>query len=391
LKHFSNVIVCLIGALCTLAAFAETEEAKTSSASPVAYVYVSRPTHIDGFAAASDGKLTPVPGSPFLGDVAGMAINGEYLYGSGTDMTNIYSFSVASDGALKPAAVTNSNKYNSSGCGGLGPTLLDHTGKYLYTGVSVGGSGPGFDCPESAFQSWAMEKTGGELKYLGSNGYLFLFYGRLSFSGNNKFAYGASCSYAGGGGDQYIGQIAGFERHSNGFLTSGIDGPIPATEESGDFYCAEASSSDPSNHLAVAMQPNNLDTTNFDGPSQLATYTEDEHGGLTTKSTYKNMPATEVGGVNDMEMSPSGKLLAVGGQGFQIFHFNGSEPITKYSGLLQSGIQFQQFAWDGANHLYALGGGKLFVYEVTTTTIKQSPGSPYLIPESSSVTVRVLK
>jgi len=29
------------------------------SASPVAYVYVTRPTHIDAFAAASDGKLTP--------------------------------------------------------------------------------------------------------------------------------------------------------------------------------------------------------------------------------------------------------------------------------------------------------------------------------------------
>jgi len=40
-------------------------EASTSSTAPVAYVYVARPTHIDGFAASSSGKLTPVPGSPF--------------------------------------------------------------------------------------------------------------------------------------------------------------------------------------------------------------------------------------------------------------------------------------------------------------------------------------
>jgi hypothetical protein len=47
------------------------------------------------------------------------------------------------------------------------------------------------------------------------------------------------------------------------------------------------------------------------------------------------------------------------GPGFQIFHFNGSSLITHYSAVLQPGISFQQFAWDGDNHLYALGGGEL--------------------------------
>ncbi len=47
MKHFPKILLCLIGALCTLAAFAETEEAKMSSSSPVAHEYVSRPT-LDG-------------------------------------------------------------------------------------------------------------------------------------------------------------------------------------------------------------------------------------------------------------------------------------------------------------------------------------------------------
>jgi hypothetical protein len=123
----------------------------------------------------------------------------------------------------------------------------------------------------------------------------------------------------------------------------------------------------------------------------LATYTADSHGNLTTKSTYENMPATALQFINTMSISPSGKLLAVGGQGFQVFHFNGGSPITHFSGVLQAGYAFQQFGWDGDNHLYALGGGKLFVYTVTPTSITEASGSPYSIPEASSVIVRSLK
>jgi hypothetical protein len=90
-------------------------------------------------------------------------------------------------------------------------------------------------------------------------------------------------------------------------------------------------------------------------------------------------------------MSPSGKLFAVGGTGFQVFHFNGAEPITPFTGLLQANYQFQAFAWDGDNHLYALSGGKLFVYTVTPASINEAPGSPYSIPEASSVIVRSLQ
>jgi hypothetical protein len=83
-----------------------------------------------------------------------------------------------------------------------------------------------------------------------------------------------------------------------------------------------------------------------DGAMQLATYTADSEGNLTTASTYKNMPRVAVGSVSNLNMSPSGKLLAVGGSlGLQIFHFNGASPITPYTGLLGTG-EFDQFRWD---------------------------------------------
>ena len=63
---------CLIATISTGTALAQTSTSQASEktaagSSPVAYVYVTRPTHLDGFAASSNGKLTPVPGSPFAG------------------------------------------------------------------------------------------------------------------------------------------------------------------------------------------------------------------------------------------------------------------------------------------------------------------------------------
>ena len=73
-------------------------------ASPVAYVYVSSaPTsstgQINGYAAASNGALTPIAGSPFPYDVNYMAVNGAWLFGVANVDTDINSFSIASDGA----------------------------------------------------------------------------------------------------------------------------------------------------------------------------------------------------------------------------------------------------------------------------------------------------
>lgn len=367
----------------TAAGLAQTDDGKpTKTSPPVAYVYVSRPTHIDGFAASSKGVLTPVPGSPFLGKIQSMAVSSSLLFGSGADMTNVYSFHVASDGALKPAETTNVQTHNSSGCGGLGPPLLDHTGDSLYAGVNTGGSGPGFDCADGSFESFSIEKSTGALKFLGITGDIFGFFGQLSFIGNNKFAYGASCTQESAG---VAFDLAGFERKSSGDLIYSIDGPTPNPKEPDSFYCTLASTSDPANHVAVVLQSVSNETDEPNGPLQLATYSADSKGNLTTKSTYENMPATELTSISDIEMAPSGKELVVGGKGFQLFHFNGSSPITKFTGLEQSSVQFQQFRWDNAGHLYALSGGTLYVFKETSTGV-ELVGS-VSIPEAQGLAV----
>jgi outer membrane protein assembly factor BamB len=101
------------------------------------------------------------------------------------------------------------------------------------------------------------------------------------------------------------------------------------------------------------------------------------------------MPKTQVTAITDFWMSPSGKLLAVAGTtGLQVFHFNGANPITTYTGLLTKN-EIDQVFWDNNNHLYAVSRptGKLYVFTVTPTSHSQAPGSPYTITNPQNLIV----
>ena len=138
---------------------------------------------------------------------------------------------------------------------------------------------------------------------------------------------------------------------------------------------------DPTNHLAMAFFPW------YDPPEgasrnvyQLASYTVDSEGFPTTTNTWKAMPISDVYPIV-LNISPDGKLLAVGGNGVEVFHFNGGAPITRYSRVpILNSNQINWVHWDKAHHLYALSAsGKLYVYTITPTSIAAVPGSPYTV------------
>jgi hypothetical protein len=79
----------------------------------------------------------------------------------------------------------------------------------------------------------------------------------------------------------------------------------------------------------------------------------DSKGDISTTNTWKDMPAPGLV-PQTLNMSPSGKFLAVAGNGLQIFHFNGAEPITPYSAVLIPTVPINIIHWDSHNHLYAL-------------------------------------
>jgi hypothetical protein len=154
-------------------------------------------------------------------------------------------------------------------------------------------------------------------------------------------------------------------------------------------YVPYLAAADPTNHLAAVVSYNTGESEY--GPPQLASYTVDSKGNFSTTSTRKNMPYPEIWPTS-LNMSPSGKLLAVAGwnndgdatpPGLQIFHFNGAAPVTPYSGRLTNSLIYETH-WDNNDHLYALGGPGLYVYTVTPASMSEAPGSPYSIPIEAS-------
>ncbi|MHB8217307.1 MAG: lactonase family protein [Candidatus Sulfotelmatobacter sp.] len=343
-----------------------------SSSGPVAYVYVSSlvgnaSDQVLGYQAAADGSLTPIPGSPFAFNVSSLALNGAWLFGVNRAGQKIGSFSIGPNGALRYR-----DQYTTSLTGGsLYDLFLDHTGASLYAIYYT---------TNNDYLSHSIDQETGQLSFLNDLSGGPDHNVALSFIGNNQFAYASSCYH-------FTPEIFGVQRASNGSLSYlNITPPFPA-EKSGGFYCPWAAAADPTNHLAIALTPLNANWGS-DGPTQLAVYTADSSGNLTTTSTYQNMPAVLTQGAQTYWMSPSGKYLAVAGSGLQIFHFNGANPITKFTGLLTTDTIGQVY-WDNANHLYAISysANKLYVFSVTATGVTQAPGSPHTITAPQSLIV----
>jgi hypothetical protein len=333
---------------------------------------LSNSSELDGYSAASDGTLTLLPGSPFWTTndlyVTGLANTAHWLFVS--DGVYIYSFSIASTGALKQVSSINAAQYYGFS-GTVGANLvLDHTGSTLY---ALADDGLG----DNEFQFFTKNSATGALTYFGSTG-VGIAYGELKFSGNNLYAYGFGCF-------QDESHSYGFSRGSDGTLTTlNLNVPIP-TYPNGT-YCLDTAAADPASNLAVAMY---LETTGPPSPpAWLAVYTADSSGNLTTNSTYLNMPTAAVDSLDDIVASPTGNLLALGGtSGLQVFHFNGSNQITPYTGLLAT-HEVRSLAWDKHNHLYGISpSGRLYSFTVTPTGHHQDPGSPYTITDPQTITV----
>lgn len=375
---FSLVLLTVCASTVLASAQATSSATEIGSSTPPGFVYVtsvnsSNSEEIYAYSESAGGSLTPVAGSPFAASGYNLAANSKWLVS--TDTVNIYSFSVAHNGAIAQASSINAQQYNQYMTGGPVSLFFDRTGATLYDEDIYGNQGA-----NNTYQFFDLNQGTGALSFLGATtSYSAAWITPLTFIGNNEYAYGASPLYGG----QYI---YGFSRASNGTLTElNINPSYPKASDGA--YAPYLAAADTANHLAITLTPNN-DMTQT-GPTQLSVYTADSSGNLTTESTSSNMPTVAVGNVNDLKMSASGKLLAVAGSaGLQVFHFNGANPVTRFTGLLTTDT-VNQVAWDNMNHLYAVASaaGKLYVFTVTTTGVKQAPGSPYALTSPGYVAV----
>ena len=349
-----------------------------TSTSSSTFVYIANSPssgkyQISGYTVSSAGALTPISSSPYPTTGYGpllMAGHGSYLFGA--DGYTVYSFSIASDGSLKRVSSMNVGTLSNTGTSGPtgGPAQLFYDRGYntLYSYfINLAGT------DNSGYQAYAINTANGQLSIINSAGASPALAGPLQFIGNDQFAYTSNCYHG-------TPTISGFSRDMTGALT-GVSGnsPFPSpTPPSGDSYCPYEAAADNANHVVVSVGATPPASFSPTGPYQLATYTVDNTGTLTTTSTAMNMPATQVGQPNTYLFSADGKYLAVGGPSGLGVYSNNNGTLTAVGGLLNSD-NINQVEWDANDHLYALStqSNQLYIYTVSTTGATAVSGSPY--------------
>jgi WD40 repeat protein len=345
---------------------------------------------INGYSVAASGALTPIAGSPFSTTGYGplsMASTGSMLFGA--DGYSIDSFSIGSNGALKQTSSFAAGKLSQSSpsepVGGPINLFFDASSSTLYDGFA------NLDGTENNGYQALSVSSGGAVKLIGNQGASPALGGMLAFAGNDEYAYTSSCYHG-------IPEISAFARGSNGALTQMAGGNFSAmpAAPSGDGYCPLGATADSSNHLIVSVGETSGDAMESSGPWQLATYSIDGSGNVSTVSTSSTMPTTDVGQPVSYLFSPDDKYLAVGGlAGLQVFAYDSTSGAISSLGTsaVLTGDNISQVAWDSGDHLYALAqqASNLYVYSVSSSGATAVSGSPYAAPGAYALTVVTVK
>jgi hypothetical protein len=360
--------------------------------------------NLNGYIIAADGSLTPASCSPMTkAGVFSLVGYGSRLFTSDGDSISVYS--VDHSGCLTLKTVTNEDLNTDlngclSNCFRAGPyaLFLDPKSQNLYSWNYEGVNA-------SQFVTYDVESSTGAVSRSGEtfSGYPAYPAGMLAFSGDGNYAVsGTGPSY-----DSVTG-IYVYQRLSDGTLKNLGDAP-PPTGEFGEFFPSGAAA-DADNHFIVAGLGNcGSGRACFDtGSWQLAVYTMDTAGTMTTQSTGQNMlvppsisPDLELIGY---AFSPDGRYFAIGATtGIDVYSWNSTSATLTYLASILSEQPctsigqycrvFHNFTWDRYGHVIATLGdwvdpnAEIQVYRVAASGISVAPGSPYPLPSANMLTV----
>jgi hypothetical protein len=360
----SRINLCLVAALTIVAAVAQT--LPSANAAPVAYAFVStgNPNNVYTLAVSSSGSFTHMGTATSPTTIYHLSATSKFVFGI-DDASNIYTYSIGSTGALKLVATTNAGKYVSgfSSADSVAVIQLDETGSTLYTMVGTSAT------------NWYMEsfkiESNGALQFLGTAFADPNALSQIRFVQNGQLALTAGCYNTAAGASfvtdsDDVNDLVMYKRESSGLLTYvGTSHNTPVAQSPYE-YCAGLPASDSDNHLAVGFTIFNPPGDDGEPGLALGTYTVSSTGTPSTTSDYENMPVTSVWAPEVVSIDPTGKLLAVGGDGnFEVFHLNGANPITTYTGLVNSNNSERTIAWDKNSHMYLLTSHSVDIYDIT--------------------------
>ena len=338
----------------------------SGNSSFVAYAYTASSTAITGYAASSNGLLTPVPNSPLPASTDTYVVtNGANVYtaNSAGSTLNIYSRNT-SNGSLTLANSVNAIQGNPNPQDIVGSLALDHTGTTLYVGEFDSSGDDGFGVFNVSQDSQATL-----VSYFGNSEQ---FGPPLVFSPNNHYAYTANCYHLSW-------TIFGYMRGSDGALTSVNTGAQPPpSNDPNTMWCPEATAVSAGGYLAVAYEALGGQTAQY----LVGTYHINSDGTLTYVAGSSVTTASSDAQRNHIPIAinfdPTGTYLAVAGNGgVQTYAINSAGLLLPAAAPQNMGPDFQNAGWDKANHLFASSSTELYVWNVSHGQLTLAGASPY--------------
>jgi hypothetical protein len=371
------------------------------------FVYVSAGAwnsgqyRIEGYTPQPDGSLMAVSGSPF--STPGPAPLNTVGAGSsffGVDGYTLYSYGIHEDGclSLENSLVVAQGPQSEPWSTPL-ELFLNPDGSNLY---SINFVPP----EESSFASYSFDTTSGAVTMLANTYTGMSNDGRmLAFDSTGRYAVSSSCTIRTGVAEQV------FQVGSDGGLSTIPIGYAPQPDMGAmNGFCPEGAAADHAGHFVIAgflcVDPGGSGCEGS-GPYQLAVYSIDSAGKMTTASTTQSMPVLDAldleGGVGSYQFSPDNRYFAVSGfTGLEVFAWDTTNAVLTHIATLKdtegscintssfsgcTGNGFGNVAWDSHDRLYTYLGNQLFVYTVTDAGITQAPGSPHTLDSPQWVTV----
>ncbi len=336
-----------------------------------AYAYVgtvNRSTAgIYGFSMAPDGTATPVFGSPAAGPSSYVLTNSAFVFAS--DSGNIASYARANDGSLRQSSVTYAVLSNGSEPWAIQAMSLDHTGQTLYAVENAGS--------DDVYYFFFSIGANGKITNIGRLGPGVDYASPLVFSPDNQYAYGYGCFHAGW-------DVTGFHRNSDGTLTrldSRATNPaIPTYADTTQFYCPLSEAISQNGYLAVA------DTELGTNTSGLGSYKINADGSLSF--VQNSTLATQLSSIHGMNFDPSGRYLALAGDGaIQMYQLMAQGTFAPIGGVQQPGPTYLRVQWDADNHLYAISSEGLHVFTNSQGVLTPASGSPHAAGPAATLAV----
>lgn len=353
----------------------------TSAATPTisASIYIDSPDGLYSFTANSFGVVTPSHG---VQKIQGMLAAANATAIITMDTTTLYAFTVGEDGALGQFADADTTNFPGTECGVPVRAVLDAATLYVQLSGAIDPAG---DTICDAIQTYTVDSRG--FTFLGDTDYDSSRFAEPATQPALTQAYAFDTTLIPDACEQ---DFNSFTREQQTRALDVFTAPLtqfPTPDPMGGGYFPLMAIGNDKNSLAVAVQQDYAPPCGATGEVQLAMFTVTANGELVSADTWQTMP-TVGEDIEAMALNPAGSLLAVGGEGLEVFNFAPGQSMTPFTTkILAPSAGVSALGWDNSANLYAWGidaDGQFKVFSFNSSSGQIRANAPQVVAANST-------